>query len=138
MVGLSTKARLISASATPSPSRTVRTTSRTRWRSTATISCGVAMAILPMTAPFGLSFRARVIVPRARNDRRAPSARPRDLVADLRLQGQHADLPAVVDLDAGAEHRRRRRLAEHLAPQREVVVRPVAGRRVLEDRLPEA
>src|SRR5262245_4049512 len=43
MVGLSTKARLISASALLSPSSTARTISRTRCRSIGTASCGLAM-----------------------------------------------------------------------------------------------
>src|SRR5690348_11232883 len=50
MVGLSTKARLISASATPSPARTARTASRMRPRSMGTASWGVAMEMRLMVS----------------------------------------------------------------------------------------
>src|SRR5690242_17098442 len=43
MVGLSTKARLTSASSTPSPCNTARAVSRMRARSTSRSSCGLAM-----------------------------------------------------------------------------------------------
>src|SRR5262245_49701873 len=49
MVALSTKARLISASRTPSPSRTVRAAWRRAERSIGTRSCGLAMVTLIMS-----------------------------------------------------------------------------------------
>src|SRR4051812_36720507 len=111
MVGLSTNARLMSASLTPSPSRTARATSRMRARSGATISCGTAMAILPMS----------------------PSVRERPLGLRLALDADHAGVAALVHLHARRQHGRRR-LAEHLARQCRVVLGAVAVGRVAEDR----
>src|SRR4051794_31825835 len=111
MVGLSTKARLTSASAWPSPSSTARTTSRSRRRSMGTVSCGLAM-------------ETRLI---------APSFHNSGLWLGHAVDADHAGLAAFIDLDAGRQHHRH--LAEHLAGQGGVVLGPGTARGVGKDRL---